>query len=263
MRELLRTGRAARRVRRALSARILRRAAPARLHRSGAGERAQLIIADEAVAALDVSIRAQVVNLLMDLQARLGVAYLFISHDMAVVERVAHRVAVMYLGQIVEIGPRQAVFERSAACLHATAARGGAGARSARRGHCAGAGRRARFRPPLRKPSTTRPPLRPLVPRGSRTISSPATRSAGLYRYEARTDNAVDPSCSPADTSRFPGLAAAMSPRRRRPMPPKRSARSASTPTSSGLDPGRPRTTTFAVGVPADAMKASSASTRT
>ncbi|MEJ0019419.1 MAG: ABC transporter ATP-binding protein [Acetobacteraceae bacterium] len=70
-----------------------------------------LIIADEAVAALDVSIRAQVVNLLMELQARLGVAYLFISHDMAVVERVSHRVAVMYLGQIVEIGPRQAVFE--------------------------------------------------------------------------------------------------------------------------------------------------------
>ena len=69
-----------------------------------------LIIADEAVAALDVSIRAQVVNLLMDLQARLGLAYLFISHDMAVVERVSHRVAVMYLGQIVEIGPRQAVF---------------------------------------------------------------------------------------------------------------------------------------------------------
>jgi glutathione transport system ATP-binding protein len=70
----------------------------------------RVIIADEAVAALDVSIRAQVINLLMDLQARLGVAYLFISHDMAVVERVAHRVAVMYLGQIVEIGPRQSVF---------------------------------------------------------------------------------------------------------------------------------------------------------
>jgi glutathione transport system ATP-binding protein len=69
-----------------------------------------LVIADEAVAALDVSIRAQVVNLLMELQKRLGLAYLFISHDMAVVERVSHRVAVMYLGQIVEIGPRQAVF---------------------------------------------------------------------------------------------------------------------------------------------------------
>jgi glutathione transport system ATP-binding protein len=69
----------------------------------------RLIIADEAVAALDVSIRAQVVNLLMALQRSRGLAYLFISHDMAVVERVAHRVAVMYLGQIVEIGPRRAV----------------------------------------------------------------------------------------------------------------------------------------------------------
>ncbi|MDQ2803359.1 MAG: ATP-binding cassette domain-containing protein, partial [Pseudomonadota bacterium] len=69
----------------------------------------RLIIADEAVAALDVSIRAQVVNLLMALQAKQGLAFLFISHDMPVVERIAHRVAVMYLGQIVEIGPRQAV----------------------------------------------------------------------------------------------------------------------------------------------------------
>jgi peptide/nickel transport system ATP-binding protein len=71
----------------------------------------KLIIADEAVSALDVTIKAQVVNLMMDLQAELGLAYLFISHDMAVVERVSHRVAVMYLGEIVEIGPRAAVFE--------------------------------------------------------------------------------------------------------------------------------------------------------
>jgi glutathione transport system ATP-binding protein len=74
----------------------------------------RVIIADEAVAALDVSIRARVVNLMMDLQSRLGIAYLFISHDMAVVERIAHRVAVMYLGQIVEIGPRQAVMSAPA-----------------------------------------------------------------------------------------------------------------------------------------------------
>ncbi len=90
-----------------------------------------LIIADEAVAALDVSIRAQVVNLLMELQARLGLAYLFISHDMAVVERVSHRVAVMYLGQIVEIGPRQAVFGDPQHRLYAAAACRGAGPRSA------------------------------------------------------------------------------------------------------------------------------------
>jgi len=71
----------------------------------------RLIIADESVSALDVSIQAQIVNLLMELQEKRGLSYLFITHDMAVVEKISHRVAVMYLGQIVEIGPRQAIFE--------------------------------------------------------------------------------------------------------------------------------------------------------
>ncbi|MEL6565645.1 MAG: ABC transporter ATP-binding protein [Pseudomonadota bacterium] len=71
----------------------------------------KLIIADEAVSALDVSVQAQVLNLMMELQADLGVSYLFISHDMAVVERVSHYVGVMYLGRIVEMGPRARVFE--------------------------------------------------------------------------------------------------------------------------------------------------------
>jgi peptide/nickel transport system ATP-binding protein len=69
-----------------------------------------IIIADESVSALDVSVKAQVVNLMLDLQARLGLSYIFISHDMAVVERVSHRVAVMYLGEIVEIGSRENIF---------------------------------------------------------------------------------------------------------------------------------------------------------
>src|SRR5690606_12368070 len=70
----------------------------------------KVIVADEAVSALDVSIKAQVCNLLLDLQQSFRLAYLFISHDMAVVERMSQRVAVMYLGEIVEIGPREAVF---------------------------------------------------------------------------------------------------------------------------------------------------------
>ena len=72
--------------------------------------RPKLIIADEAVSALDVSVKAQVVNLMLDLQKGMNLSYLFISHDMAVVERVSHRVAVMYLGEIVEIGPRASIF---------------------------------------------------------------------------------------------------------------------------------------------------------
>jgi glutathione transport system ATP-binding protein len=71
----------------------------------------KVVIADESVSALDVSIQAQIVNLMLDLQRELGIAFLFISHNMAVVERISHRVAVMFLGQIVEIGPRRAIFE--------------------------------------------------------------------------------------------------------------------------------------------------------
>ncbi|KAJ31255.1 MAG: ABC-type glutathione transport system ATPase component [Sulfitobacter pontiacus] len=71
----------------------------------------KLIVADEAVSALDVSVQAQVVNLMLELQAEMGLSFLFISHDMAVVERVSHHVGVMYLGRIVEMGTRSQVFE--------------------------------------------------------------------------------------------------------------------------------------------------------
>jgi peptide/nickel transport system ATP-binding protein len=74
----------------------------------------RIIVADESVSALDVTVQAQVLDLLQELQEEMGLSYIFISHDMAVVEQVSHRVAVMYMGQIVEIGARSAVFENPA-----------------------------------------------------------------------------------------------------------------------------------------------------
>jgi peptide/nickel transport system ATP-binding protein/oligopeptide transport system ATP-binding protein len=72
----------------------------------------RLIVADEAVSALDVSVRAQILNLLVDLRERLGLAYLFVSHDLGVIRFVSHRVAVMYLGRLVEVAPAGALFKR-------------------------------------------------------------------------------------------------------------------------------------------------------
>ncbi len=72
----------------------------------------KFIVCDEPIAALDVSIQAQVVNLLEDLQDRLGLTYLFISHDLSMVRHIADRVAVMYLGRIAELAPRDALYDR-------------------------------------------------------------------------------------------------------------------------------------------------------
>ena len=161
----------------------------------------KLIIADEPVSALDVSIQAQIINLLEDLQDEFDLTYIFVAHDLSVVRHVADRIAVMYLGKIVEIGPADEVYDEPDPPLHAVAALGGADPRPARQRRPRAdraRGRRARARRTRRRPAASTPAARGRprsAPRSSRRWS---TTAAATGPPATTPSTAPRPACPPA-----------------------------------------------------------------
>ena len=151
----------------------------------------KLIVCDEPVSALDVSVQAQVINLMMDLQDAYGLSYIFIAHDLAVVEHISHRVAVMYLGKIVELTDKKSLFTTSLAPLHRGAARRGADPET-----------QGRQRRQLILAGDVPSPIKP-------SARLPIPHALSLCRGRVQTRRATDPGSAARPRGRLPSAPAA------------------------------------------------------